>query len=170
MMQETAQEYTERLLKYSAGKDSLTLLRSTPDKLGALLDGKSKEQLTRRPQPDKWSVAEIVAHLADSEIATSWRLRQILSTNAITVQAYDQDQWAATFGYAGRDPTRSLELFRVLREANVRLLESVSRKLWDNYGLHQERGKETVAHLVSMVAGHDLNHLRQVENILGVSG
>jgi hypothetical protein len=59
-----------------------------------------------------------------------------------------------------------LATFRTLREANLALLKSVPRKLWENYGVHQERGNESVSHVVHMVAGHDLNHLRQVEAIL----
>jgi hypothetical protein len=59
-----------------------------------------------------------------------------------------------------------LNSYRTLREANVALLKSVPRKLWDNYGIHQERGNESVSHLVKMVAGHDLNHLQQIEKIL----
>jgi len=165
-MQETVQEYTERLLSYTDGKDPVRLQQAAPDKLAVLLKGKTGKQLTRRPAPDKWSVAEIVAHLADAELAISWRLRQVLTNNAIPIQAYDQDLWARTFNYARRDPRQSLANFRSLREANLALLKSVPRKLWENYGVHAERGNESINHVVKMVAGHDLNHLRQVEAIL----
>jgi DinB family protein len=165
-MQETVQEYTQRLLSYGEGKDALRLQQAAPKKLASLLKGKTRKQLSRRPAPDKWSVGEIVAHLADAELAIAWRLRQVLSNNAIPVQAYDQDLWAKTFNYSRRDPRVSLATFRTLREANLALLKSVPRKLWDNYGVHQERGNESVSHVVRMVAGHDLNHLRQVERIM----
>jgi hypothetical protein len=165
-MQETVQDYTQRLLSYGEGKDPLRLQQATPKKLALLLKGKTGKQLMRRPAPDKWSVAEIVAHLADAELAISWRIRQILSNNAIPIQAYDQDVWAKTFDYAHRDPRQSLTNFRTLREANVALLKSVPRKLWDNYGVHEERGNESISHVVRMVAGHDLNHLQQVQRIL----
>ena len=165
-MQETAQQYTQRLLSYGEGKDALRLQQAAPKKLAALLKGKTAKQLTRRPAADKWSIAEIVAHLADAELAISWRLRQVLSTNAIPIQAYDQDLWAKTFDYAHRDSRISLATFTTLREANLGLLKSVPKTLWDNYGVHAERGKETVGHIVRMVAGHDLNHLQQIEGIL----
>ena len=165
-MQETAQEYTQRLLSYGEGSDPLRLQQAAPKKLALLLKGKTNKQLMRRPAPDKWSVAEIVAHLSDAELAISWRIRQILSNNAVPIQAYDQDKWAKTFDYAHRDPRRSLENFRSLREANVALLKSVPRKLWENYGVHEERGHESISHVVRMVAGHDLNHLQQVQRIL----
>ena len=122
--------------------------------------------IARRRGPDKWSVGEIVAHLSDTEIALAWRVRQILGTNAIPVQAFDQNAWASTFDYAHRDPRASIELFRVLRAANVALLKSVPKKLWDNYGVHEERGNESITHMTRMMAGHDLNHLRQIEQIL----
>jgi hypothetical protein len=165
-MQETVQGYTQRLLSYGEGKDPLRSQQAAPKKLASLLKGKTAKQLMRRPAPDKWSIGEIVAHLADAELATSWRLRQVLSNNAIPIQAYDQDLWAKTFDYASRDPRVSLVAFTTLREANLALLKSVPRKLWDNYGIHQERGNESISHLVKMVAGHDLNHLQQVEKIL----
>jgi len=165
-MPETAQQYTQRLLNYSGEKDPLRLQQAAPAKLASLVKGKTRKQLTRRPAPDKWSVAEIMAHLADAEIAISWRIRQILAKNAIPIQAYDQDAWAGTFQYAKRDPRQSLANFRGLREANLALLKSVPRKLWENYGVHEERGNETIAHIVRMVSGHDINHLRQIEAIL----
>lgn len=165
-MTETAQEYTQRLLSYVNGREPLALQTAAPKKLATLLKGRNKKQLGRRPAVDKWSIAEIAAHLADAEIAISWRLRQILGNNAIPIQAYDQDLWANTFQYAKRDPKQSVEMFRVLRAGNIALLKAVPRKLWDNYGVHQERGNESVNHMVRMVAGHDINHLQQVEQIL----
>jgi hypothetical protein len=165
-MQETVQDYTQRLLSYADGKDPLRLQQAAPAKLAALLKGKTSKQLTRRPAPDKWSVAEILAHLADGELVIAWRIRQILTNNAIPIQAYDQDLWAKTFDYAHRDPRQSLANFHTLREANLALLKSVPRKLWENYGVHQERGNESVSHVVRLIAGHDLNHLQQVERIL----
>ena len=165
-MRETASQYTRRLLGYTGKADPLDLQRTAPKRLAALLDGRSKRELTRRPSAEGWSVAEIAAHMADAEVAVAWRLRQILSTDGVPIQAYDQDAWAATFDYAHRDPRQSLELFRVLRENNVALLRSVARKLWKNHGVHQERGNESITRVVRMVAGHDLNHLKQIERIL----
>jgi len=165
-MKETPQQYAERVLSYAEGKEPLQILQATPKKLAALLKGKSKKQLTTRPEPGKWSVTEVAAHLADAEVAIAWRFRQILSTNGVSIQGYNQDAWAATFDYPHRDPRQSLESFAALRAANVALLKSVPRKLWENYGVHSERGNESVARVMSLVAGHDLNHLRQIESIL----
>jgi uncharacterized damage-inducible protein DinB len=165
-MQETPQQYTHRILGYAQDKDALRVQRSTAAKLSALVKGLDKRRLLKRPAPGKWSVVEILAHLADTEMVMGWRIRSILGDSGTPVQAYDQDVWATTFNYRRRNPKVSLETFRVLRESNLALLKSVPKSLWGNYGMHQERGKETIAHLVRLVAGHDLNHLGQVESIV----
>jgi uncharacterized damage-inducible protein DinB len=162
-MEETPQQYTQRMLAHSQGKDPLRLQQGTPRKLAALIKRLSKKQLAKRPAPAKWSIAEILAHLADAELVIGYRIRLILASNGPAIQAFDQDTWAEIFRYGRRDPKISLETFRVLRESNLRLLSTVPRSLWENYGQHQERGKESVGHLVKLIAGHDLNHLAQVE-------
>lgn len=164
-MPETPQQYTQRMLNHSRGKDPVRLQQAAPRKLAALTKGLNKKRLTRRPEPGKWSIAEILAHLADAELVVGFRLRLILASNGTPIQAFDQDAWADTFSYRRRDPKTSLETFRLLRENNLRLLSSVSRGLWKNYGQHQERGQESVDHIVRMMAGHDLNHMLQIERI-----
>lgn len=165
-MQETPQQYTERMLNHSRGKDPVRLQQAAPKKLAALTKGLNKKRLTARPAPGKWSIAEILAHLSDAELVIGYRLRLILASNGTSIQAFDQDAWADTFNYSRRDPKVSLEAFRTLRESNLRLLSSVPRGLWKNYGQHQERGQETVDHIVRMMAGHDLNHMLQIEKIV----
>jgi len=164
-MKETPQQYTKRVLSYVDGKDPLRVQKNTAKKLQKLMKPLSKKQMKRRPSPDQWSIAEILAHLADAEVVGSWRMRLIMGSDGTPITAFDQDAWAKTFGYANRDPRHSLKMFRALRENNLALLESVPKKLWKNYGMHSERGKETIAQIVCMFAGHDLNHLRQVEKI-----
>lgn len=164
-MKETAQQYTKRILSHIDGKDPLKVQKSTAKKLDKLTRRLSKKEIRRRPAPGKWSIAEILAHLADAEVVGSWRIRQILGADGTAIQAYDQNVWAETFRYEDRDPRESLKLFRVLRENNLLLLKSVPRKLWENHGMHAERGKETIAQIVRMFAGHDLNHLQQIEKI-----
>jgi hypothetical protein len=164
-MQETPQQYIQRILGFVDGKDPLRVQRETPKKLKQLVKPLSKKQLTKRSEPGKWSIVEILAHLADTELVGGWRMRLILGSNGVSLQPFDQDVWAETLGYSRRDAKVSLETFRVLREANLAMLKSLPKNLWENYGMHQERGKETIAHIVRMFAGHDLNHLAQVEGI-----
>lgn len=168
-MKETPQQYIQRIIGYLDGKDPLRVQQETPKKLRNLIKPLAKKQLLKRPAAEKWSIGEIVAHLADTELVGSWRLRSVLSSNGIPIQAYDQDVWAETFAYSRRDPQVSVETFRVLRENNLALLKALPKSLWQNYGIHQERGKETITQIVRMFAGHDLNHLQQIEAIAKAS-
>ena len=168
-MTETTQQYVARILGNIEGKDPLKVQRTTAKKMEKAIKRLSKKQLRRRPKPGKWSIAEILAHVADTEVVASWRMRLILSSDGTPIQGFDQDVWAKTFRYEEQEPKQSLKVFRVLRENNLSLLNSVPRKLWENHGLHSERGKETIAHIVRLFAGHDLNHLQQVEKIAKAS-
>jgi hypothetical protein len=82
------------------------------------------------------------------------------------LEAFNQDAWVTSGHYEKRDPLKSLEQFRVVREANLALLKSLSPEQWKHYGMHSERGQETIEHIVRMFAGHDINHLQQIERIL----
>lgn len=164
-MSETPQQYTERILSFVSGKEPLEVQRETPKTLVKLINLLSKQQLSQRPGPGKWCITEILAHLADSEIVLSWRMRLIICQNGAAMQASDQHAWSQTLDYAGQDPKVSVETFRLLRENNLRMLHALPKNLWENYGMHSERGKETLAQIVRMYAGHDLNHLAQVEKI-----
>lgn len=164
-MQETAQQYIQRTLGYVEGKEPLQVQQETVKKLQKLIKPLSKKQLSTRPAPGKWSITEILAHLADTETVGSWRMRLVIGQDGVPIQAFDQDVWADRFDYAKRDPKLSLETFRTLRENNLRMLKALPKNLWNNHGMHSERGKETLARIVRMFAGHDLNHLVQVEKI-----
>ncbi len=164
-MPETAEQYIHRILGYVEGQDAIKVQRTTSAKLKKAIQGLTASQLKWRPEPAKWSIAEIIAHLADAEIVASWRMRSVIGENGITIQPFDQDSWASVFTYQNRDAKRSLELFRVLRENNLDMLKEIPKEIWDNYGMHLERGKESIAHLTRMFAGHDTNHVLQVERI-----
>jgi hypothetical protein len=165
-MIETVPQYMQRILGYAEGQQPLKVQAASAKKLQRLLKGIPAAKLRKRPAPDKWSVAEIMAHLADSEIVTSFRLRQILGTPGTAIPAYDQDAWAKACRYEKRDARNSLETFRVLREGNLALLKSLTADQWKHHGMHSERGAETVERLVMLIAGHDLNHTQQIERIL----
>jgi len=165
-MKETVQEYIQRIQGKIAGKDPIRTQTETAKRLTGLLKRGTPAKLKKRPAPDKWSVVEILAHLADVEMVTGWRLRSILGSPGTPIQAFDQDAWAAAGQYAKRDPRKSLEQFRVLREANLALLKSLSPEQRKLFGLHAERGEESIERLTQMIAGHDINHLEQIESIL----
>jgi hypothetical protein len=165
-MNETPGQYTQRILSYVEGQQMLDVYAASPKALDRLIGGASAADLRRRPAPDKWSASEIAAHLADAEIVGSFRMRLILGSPGISITAYDQNAWVTSGHYDKRDPRKSVEQFRVLREGNVALLESLDPGQWKHYGMHSERGQESIEHIVRMFAGHDINHLQQIEKIL----
>lgn len=168
-MIETPQQYTQRMLGNVGDRDPLDVQRATAGKLARLINGASSADLRRRPAPDRWSVTEIVAHLADAEIVGAFRMRFILGSPGAPIVAYDQNAWARSGHYQERDPRQSIEQFRVLREGNLALLASLTPDQWKQHGMHSERGQETIEHIARMFAGHDINHLQQIETILGRS-
>jgi len=165
-MKETAQDYIKRITGHVEGQQPLKVQAATAKKLDRLIKGVPAGKLKKRPAPEKWSVAEILAHLADAEIAGGWRMRLILGAPGTPVAAFDQDSWVTSGHYEKRDPKKCVEQFRVLREANLALLKSLTPEQWKHHGIHSERGEETIEHIVKMFAGHDLNHLKQIEGIL----
>ena len=139
---------------------------ATPGRLRRLIRGRSARALSHVPAGGKWSVRHILAHLADAEVVHAYRLRMILSQDGTDIQAYDQNLWAATGRYDTVPVEQSLTVFETLRRANVALLKRLTAAECRRYGMHQERGKESIARLSQMYAGHDLNHLSQIERIL----
>jgi len=163
---ETFQEYSARLLSLSKGKDPLSVMADTPGRLGALMAGRSDEDLRWTTSSSRWSIAQIVAHLADAEVVMAYRVRMILGAPGTPIQAFDQDAWAREMDYATRDAAASLALFTPLRAALLQLVRGLNDEKLDRFGMHSERGKESVRHLIALYAGHDLNHLAQIERLI----
>jgi len=165
-MQETPQQYRQRILANLEGQEPVKVQAATAGRLERLVRGATRQRLARRPAPGKWSVNEIVAHLSETEIVVGYRMRMIAGAPGTPIQAFDQDAWAAAGNYAARDTKKSLALFRAVREANLEWLRRLRPEQWEHYGMHAERGQESIEMAVNMIAGHDLNHLRQVEALL----
>lgn len=165
-MKETPQQYIQRILGNLQGQDPLKIQSATAKKLDRLLKGVPALKLRKRPAPGKWSIAEIIAHLADAELVGGYRIRTILGAPGTPIRAFDQDAWAAALRYDKRDARKSLAEFRAYRNANIALLKSLKPDQWKHHGLHSERGQETVETITAMFAGHDINHIKQIEDIL----
>ena len=165
-MNETPQQYIQRITANLEGRQPLAVLAATPKKIERLIQTGPVSKMRRRPLPDKWSVNEIAAHFADVEVAVGFRLRLILGAPGTAIAAYDQDAWVVALHYEEREPRKSLAHFSAAREANLALLKSLKPEQWKHYGVHAERGKETIEQVVRLLAGHDLNHLKQIERIL----
>jgi uncharacterized damage-inducible protein DinB len=164
---ETIAEYKARIASYVTGKDPMAVQRETPHALAQLLSGVPDNKLRERPQPERWSIAEVLAHLADAEIGASWRYRQMIEQSGCALSPYNQELWNELGDYRSTRPADSLELFRLLRESNLRMFDRLTPEQWERYGMHAERGKMSVRELALQIAGHDLNHLEQVRKILG---
>ena|SRR5579863_437991 len=159
--------YSARLLAFTAGRDPLAMQGEAAATLGRLIEAVPDEALRRRPRPGKWSVVEILAHLAEDELVTSWRYRQMLASDGGPLAAFHQDLWAEWGAYDGWNPVEALGLFTLLRQANLRMLRRLDESQWRRSGVHQERGPMTVADLARHMAGHDINHIEQIRAILG---
>ncbi len=115
--------------------------------------------------PGKWSAREILCHLADCELVFAYRLRQSLAEDHHVIQPFDQDKWAST--YAAYDSAAALAVFSSVRKWNLALIRKVSQPALAKPLTHPERGEMTFRVLIETMAGHDLNHLKQIEKIAG---
>lgn len=149
-----------------AAQDPVALQREAPGTLARLIEGVSDLLLSRSPAPGKWSVRAILAHMAEDELVSSWRYRQMIEHPGISLQGFDQDLWARLGDYDSWSTREALEMFRLLREANLRMLARLMPEEWERYGIHAERGRMTVADLARHMAGHDRNHIGQIRRLL----
>jgi uncharacterized damage-inducible protein DinB len=144
-------------------RDPLEVTRATPAKLRDLVNAFAPEKLKIAPAPGKWSVRDVLSHLADCEVVFAFRLRQALAEDHPVVQPFDQDKWAAT--YAGYEPGAALNVFAALRQWNLAFIDSLQPAAFAKKLNHPERGDMTLRTVVETMAGHDINHIRQIEAI-----
>jgi DinB superfamily len=165
---EQAREYVSAVLGLVDGQEPVDVLERTPPTLSQVTGGLTAEQLKRPEAPGKWSMNQVLQHLADSELVWSFRLRMVLAHDRPSIAGYDQDLWATRLGYADGDPKEAVERFSSLRRTNLALLMSLTPAELKRVGVHSERGEESVEHMIRLYAGHDLLHLRQLERVRGV--
>src|SRR5690242_15343887 len=165
-MDETTQQYISRITGYVGDRDPRAILEATPARLRSLITGATPAQLTWTSSPSRWTITQIAAHLADAEIVGAWRFRTVLERHNVPIQAYDQKVWEESFHYEQVPPAESLALFEALRKSTLRLLHTVDPERLQHVGIHAERGEESITRLTEMYAGHDLNHLSQIERLL----
>jgi hypothetical protein len=156
--------YRQELLTALGSDDPVAVVRSTLEDLSALLSAASSEVLRRQPAPGEWSPHEVLSHLADSDLMVNVRVRMIVTQDRPLLVGYDQEAWTARFGGLESDPRETLDRWRVLRRANVRIFESLTPAEWDRVGQHTERGDESARLIVQLMAGHDRIHLAQIRS------
>lgn len=152
--------------QFVAGVDALTVLPKTADRLRGLV-ARAGERVNVPEGPGKWSVRDVVVHLADTEIVFAFRLRQALSDDRHVIQPFDQDRWAANS--AAYTAEQALELHAAVRSWNVALIRSLPDEAFARVLNHPERGDMTFRTVVETMAGHDGNHIAQIERILGAA-
>jgi len=162
--------YTRALLELLGDRDPLAVageLLPWLERRTAGLD----DAVIRRPEvPGKWSVLEVIQHLADTEVVYAWRTRQILTQERPAIQGYDQDAWARTLGYDSADLAVALGQLRGVRTANLWLWRSLTPAQLARVGLHSERGPESMDLVLRMMGAHDLVHRRQIDRVLAAAG
>lgn len=147
--------------KFLDGRPLEEILHASVNRIAYLLTKIGNDRTEVAIAPGKWSPAQIVAHLADCELVFAFRLRQTLAEDEPVIQPFDQDKWAAT--YAGVSAGQAFDVFSSLRRWNLRLIELALPGAAERPVTHPERGTMTFLTLVETMAGHDLNHLAQLE-------
>jgi len=150
--------------KFLGDRDPTEVISGTYAELCALTGRVPKDQLGLSPAPGKWSVREIVAHLADCELVFAFRLRQTLAEDHPILQPFDQDRWAAR--YANHDFDSALAMFHATRNWNLLLIAEVTAPERQRPTSHPERGTMTFWTIVETIGGHDINHLQQIQRLL----
>src|SRR2546423_8899904 len=148
----TSEEREKMIATYKDGyEEVLQSLKEFPE-----------QSLTAHPIPGKWSAAEIIHHLADSETTSALRLRRLLVEDHPLIQGYDQDEYAAKLDYNRRDVAPALEAFRAARATTMQLLDLMTEEDWEREGTHSESGSYTTEDWLSIYAAHAHNHAAQV--------
>ncbi len=151
--------------KFLGNRDPLAVAVATPAKIGSLIRGLTPRQLAARPAPGKWSIREIIHHLTDTEMVMGCRARWIAFEKHPTLVPYDQEKWAAGRAREHEPLSETLERFRLLRRSQLRLFRRASATDLRRTGFHPERGVVTLRVQLETLAGHDLNHLAQIQRL-----
>jgi hypothetical protein len=160
-----ADTYATAVIKALGARDPLEVLREMPDALAGIVRDVPPNLLGTREALGKWSINEVIQHLADSERNGSFRFRMVMAEDWPGLPAYDQDLWAERLRYSESNVNDALEEFSALRRSNVRLFERASGADLARVGMHSERGEESLGYMLKLYAGHDIVHLRQIERI-----
>lgn len=143
----------------------LERFRRGPELMAVVLTGLGVEEQDYLTAPGKWSVRQIVAHVADAEVVTAHRVRQVVAEDNPTLVAYDQEAWARNLDYDRRKPAASLETFRRARAETYELIKELPDSAFERTGNHTVRGQVTLRSLLELFTEHAEKHARQVQAI-----
>ena len=150
---------------YLGGEAPEKIMAETPQRLTELAQRLEPKGWNQSYAPGKWTARQILCHLADTEIAFAFRLRQALAEPSLLIQPFDQDRWAEAYANEPYDAQTALQVFSSVRRWNLDLLRTVPAEARSKRVRHPERGEMTFQTLVDTIGGHDVNHLRQLDSI-----
>ena len=142
--------------------DALERFRRGAELVAVAATGAAGPELDFAPEPGKWSIRQIVAHLADAEMMGAIRLRRVIAEQRPRLEAFDEKAWAANLNYATRKTSQSLETFRRIRGENYELLKELPEAAFARVGVHSERGELTLRQLLDGFAEHAEKHAQQI--------
>ncbi|HEY7096721.1 MAG TPA: DinB family protein [Terriglobales bacterium] len=147
-------------------KKHLDVAEKSPKQIAGAVSGLPEKALKFKPSPDKWSILEILAHLADMEILYAYRLRQMLADENPVIAPINQDAWAAKLGYTESTPAELVALYGLNRHATLQLLRRIKPDDLEKGAFHPElKRKVNVSEIVQMMSRHGPNHLEQIEKL-----
>ena len=155
--------YRDRLLGLLGDRNPLEALEANSKRVETVARRLGEAGLSRSYGPGKWTGKQILAHLADAEIGIAFRIRQVLSEDKHRIQPWDEGSWARR--YTDVDVESALASYLATRRWNLSLLRRLSPADLEREAFHPERGPETLGTIVRVLAGHDLNHLGQLERL-----
>jgi len=155
---------TNPYAKFVAGNDALAMLERCPSLISSLAQEIGEAGLEKSYAPGKWSGRFILAHLADCEIAFGFRWRQVAFSPGGVIQPFDQDEWAKN--YSKLEAKWALGAFITARLWNIEFLKTLPPEAFSHSSIHPERGELTLQNLIEITAGHDVNHLEQLEMLV----
>ncbi len=161
--------YVKAMTDLTQDRDPLDILPHLGANVRDAIAGLTDAQLRTPEREGKWSMRDVVRHLADAELVLAFRYRMILAHDRPPIAAYDQDLWVQKLERDDDTATISGDL-EAVRSMNLRLLRAQKPEAWERVGMHSERGEESLALLVRMTAGHDIVHTRQLRRIRAAIG
>lgn len=122
-----------------------------------------KEAWDYRPDPDRWTIKEIIIHITDSEANSYVRCRRFIAEPGKDLMAYDESQWARALDYGQQSADVSLELFRWLRQSSYELIRDLPEAVWGHANYHPENGMMTMGDWLDTYERHVRDHVAQME-------
>jgi hypothetical protein len=147
-------------------KSHLDAAEKSPKQLAAAVAGLPETILRYKPSPEKWSIREIVGHLADVEIVYAYRIRQMLADTKPVIAPMEVNAWARSLGYMDTPVPEMIALFGVNRHHNLRLLRAMRVEDLKKGAHHPELNRDvTLEEMVLKLDGHSTSHLEQIEKL-----